>query len=393
MSQKSPGSGTAAVWSAESGQLEYNATVTPVVNAATYAYETIEDLQAVYSGEVHGHTYGRSSNPTVAVFEEKMRILEGAEAATSFASGMAAISNSLLALLAPGDRIVSQTDCYGGTAKMFSHYLPRNKVEVTLCPGAEQDALIEHIRQGCKVVYLETPTNPVMKLLDIAAICREAHTVGAVVIVDNTVATPFNQSPLALGADMVVHSATKFIGGHSDVIGGIACGKESLIKAIFDYREITGACLDPNAAFLLIRGLKTLELRVNRHNENAMQMANWLQAHPKVAKVNYPGLESHPQHPLAKAQMQGFSGMLSFTLVDKPGCVSRFLNHLQYAHIGGSLGSVDTLIGPPSVTSHAEFSAEERAALGIEDTLIRVAIGIENFEDLRQDFAAALAQV
>ena len=189
---------------------------------------------------------------------------------------------------------------------------------------------------------------------------------------------------------MVVHSATKFIGGHSDVIAGAACGRQDLIKKIFDYREITGACLDPAAAYLLIRGIKTLELRVERHNSNALKMAQWLQSHPKVDQVNYPGLSSHPQHALAKQQMSGFGGLFSFTLKGDFDNVSRFLNRLQRVHLAASLGSVETLAGPPSVTSHAECTPEQRSELGTEDNLIRCAIGIENFIDIRDDFAAAL---
>lgn len=384
---------TLAVWAAETNGFADNASVVPLTHSVTYAYPSVEDWQAVGTGLAQGHLYSRSSNPTVAIFEEKMRVLEQAEAATAFATGMAAISNTLFALTTPGQRVVTIEDTYGGTGKLFSHFLPRLNVDVIQCPADNLTALLAEIDKGCDLLYLETPTNPLLKLLDIEKLSKAAKQVGAIVVVDNTLASPVNQQPLKLGADIVVHSATKYIGGHSDVLGGVACASQTLIDKIFQYREITGASLDPSAAFMLIRGLKTLSLRVKRHNSNAQTLVEFLNQHPKVEKVHYPALKDHPQHVLAKQQMSGFGGVFSFTLKTDFDGVKRFLNQLKLAHLAASLGSVDTLIGPPSVTSHAEFNAAERKALGIDDNLVRCAVGIEDPDDLIADFSQALEQV
>jgi cystathionine gamma-synthase len=394
MSDKKPlNIDTLSVWAAENNGFADNASVVPLTHSVTYAYPSVEDWQAVGTGLAPGHLYSRSSNPTVAIFEEKMRVLEQAETATAFATGMAAISNTLFALTAPGQRIVTIQDTYGGTGKLFSHFLPRLNIEISQCPADDLTALLSEIDKGCDLLYLETPTNPLLKLLDIAKLSKAAHKAAAIVVVDNTLASPVNQQPLKLGADIVVHSATKYIGGHSDVLGGVACGSKALIDKIFQYREITGASLDPNAAFMLIRGLKTLSLRVKRHNSNAQTLVEFLKQHPKIEQVHYPALTDHPQHALAKQQMSGFGGVFSFTLKTDFDGVKRFLNQLELAHLAASLGSVDTLIGPPSVTSHAEFSAAERKAMGIDDNLVRCAVGIEDPDDLIADFSQALEQV
>jgi cystathionine gamma-synthase len=249
-------------------------------------------------------------NPTTRAFEEKVRALEGAEDSTSFATGMAAISNTLFTFLKPGDRVVSVKDTYGGTNKVFLEFLPRAGVEVKLCATTDPDAVEELVARGCDLLYLETPTNPTLKLVDIASLSAAGRGSGAVVVVDGTFATPINQSPLALGADLVLHSASKYLGGHSDALGGVVCGPRELVQRVYHDREINGASLDPFAAYLLLRGRKTLELRVTRHNENAMKVARYLEGHPEVERVFYPDLESHPQHELARRQMRGFGGML-----------------------------------------------------------------------------------
>ena len=251
---------TLAVWAGEDESLVQGATQVPVVYSAAYSYPDVDSWLDVALGRQPGHIYSRNTNPTVHAFEEKMRILEGAEAATSFASGMAAISNTLFTLLSPGDRIVSVKDTYGGTNKIFTEFLPRFQVDVTLCDTADHAQIEAAIAPGCRVVYLETPTNPTLKVLDIARLAAAGHAAGAVVVADNTFATPINQLPLQLGADLVLHSATKFLGGHADALGGVVCGDPRLIGQIYHYREITGAMLDPMAAYLLIRGLKTLDL-------------------------------------------------------------------------------------------------------------------------------------
>ncbi len=385
--------GTLAVWGGEEGIAIAGATQVPVVHSVAFGYKDVDQWLDVALGRAPGHIYSRNTNPTVQVFEEKVRLLEGAEAATSFATGMAAISNTLYTLLAPGDRVVSVKDTYGGTNKLFAEFLPRWRVDVALCDTTDHDAIEAEIARGCQVLYLESPTNPTLKVVDLARLAAAGHRVGAIVVVDNTFATPINQNPLALGADLVVHSATKYLGGHADVLGGIVCGARALVEKVFHFREITGAALDPMAAWLLIRSMKTLALRVERQNANALRLAQWLEGQPKVAAVYYPGLVSHPQHEVARRQMRGFGGMLSFALEGGFAAVKRFLPHLRLAHRAANLGAVETVAGVPATTSHVECTAEERAAMGIPEGLVRYSVGIEDPEDLIADLAQALARV
>ncbi|MDX1572333.1 MAG: PLP-dependent transferase, partial [Xanthomonadales bacterium] len=310
---------------------------------------------------------------------------------TSFATGMAAISNTLFTLLAPGKRVVSIKDSYGGTNKLFIEFLPRFGVEAALCETDDSAAIQREIEAGCDVLYLETPTNPTLKVVDIETLAADAHRAGAIVVVDNTFATPINQRPLALGADLVLHSATKFLGGHSDVMGGVVCGRSELVRKIFHFREINGATLDPLAAFLLNRGLKTLALRVERHNRNAQAVAEFLADHPGVSGVYYPGLDNHPAHAVARRQMKGFGGVLSFAVNGGEEAMRRVVGSLKLAHRAASLGSVGTLVGPPATTSHVELSAEERANAGIPESLIRYSVGIEDAADLIADLDQALS--
>lgn len=391
MSEPQPQPGTLAVWAGESKDNWQRATQTPVVNSVAFGYPDVDSWLDVALSREPGHIYSRNTNPTVQAFEEKVRLLEGAEAATSFATGMAAISNSLFTLLSPGDRMVSVKDTYGGTNKIFIEFLPRFQIEVALCDTTDHEAIEAAIAPGCRVLYLETPTNPTLKVMDIARLAQAAHRVGATVIADNTFATPLNQNPLALGADLVLHSATKFLGGHADALGGVVCGSKTLIEQIYHYREITGATLDPHAAYLLLRGMKTLHLRIRQQNQSALQIARWLQDQPQVSQVFYPGLESHLHHDIARRQMRGFCGVLSFMLTGGFDAVRAFLPRLRYAHLAANLGAVETIAGPPATTSHVECTPEEREAMGIPEGLIRYSVGIEETEDLIADLQQALS--
>lgn len=384
--------GTQAVWAGEEESLAQGATQVPIVQSVAFGYEDLEAWQDVALGRKPGHIYSRNTNPTVSALEEKVRVLERAEAATSMASGMAAISNSLFALLRTGDRIVAVKDTYGGTNQLFREFFPKMNLPVQLCDTTDFEQIETEIAKGCKIVYLETPTNPTLKVMDIARLAEAGHRVGATVLTDNTFATPINQRPLELGSDLVLHSASKFLGGHADALGGIVCGRKELIEPIFHFREITGAALDPFAAFLLLRGLKTLEIRVERQNASALKVARYLQGHEHVAEVHYPGLESHPQHEIAKRQMPGgFGGMLSFVLRGDYEAVKEFLPRLKFAHRAANLGAVETIVGPPATTSHVEVSAKDRAAMGIPEALIRYSTGIEHVDDLIADLAQALS--
>lgn len=383
--------GTLSVWAGEDKTFMQGATQVPVVHSVSFEYDTVEEWLSVALGEKEGHIYGRNTNPTVHVFEEKVRLLEGAEAATSASTGMGIISSTLFTLLSPDQRVVAGKDTYGGTNLIFTEFMPRFHIAAALCDTTDHAQIEAEIARGCDVLYLESPTNPTTKVMDIARLTAAAHAVGAVVVVDNTFATPINQNPLALGADLVLHSATKFLGGHADALGGVICGRKDLIERIFHFREINGATLDPMAAYLLLRGMKTLELRIRQQNASAMQIARFLEAHPAVGQVFYPGLESHSGHAIAKKQMRGFGGMLSFMLKENTfDAVRRFLPRLRFAHSAANLGAVETIVGTPATTSHVECTAEERAAMGIPESLIRYSTGIENTEDLIADLDQAL---
>jgi cystathionine gamma-synthase len=381
--------GTAAVWAGEENAA--GAVAQPVNNSVAFAYIDLDKWYDVATGKSEGYIYSRNTNPTVAVLEEKIRVMEGAEAATSFATGMGAVSNTLFTFLKPGKKVISVKDTYGGTSKLFLDFLPGMNVEVKLHDTTDHEALEAEVAKGCDLLYLETPTNPTLKIIDIKRLTAAAKKVGAITVVDNTFATPINQNPLTLGADLVIHSATKFLCGHSDAMGGLLAGKKELVQKVFQYREITGASLQANPAYMIARGMKTLELRIERQNASAMKIAHYLKAHPKVSNVFYPGLETHPGHETAKQQMRGFGGILSFSLKGDYELVKKFLPSLKLVHLAASLGSVSTLAGPPRTTSHVELTEEQRALLGIPESLIRYSVGIENVDDLLQDLDQALA--
>lgn len=385
--------GTTAIWAGETERFVQGAITPPIINSVTYAYDDLDGWYDVATGKVDGFIYSRNTNPTVRVLEEKVRLLEGAEAATSFATGMGAISNTLFSLLGPGKRVVSLKDTYGGTSRLFLDFLPNYNVNVTLCDTTDHEQLEAEIAKGCDLVYLETPTNPTLKIVDINRLATAAKNVGAVVVVDNTFATPINQNPLALGADLVLHSATKYLCGHSDAMGGVLAGKAELVEKVFRFREINGASLQADPAYMIARGMKTLELRIERQNASALKIAQYLQAHPQIQDVFYPGLDTHAGHAIAKAQMSGFGGMMSFALNGSYNDVKKFLPSLRLVHLAASLGSVSTMAGPPRTTSHVELTEEQRALLGIPESLIRYSVGIENVEDLIADLDQALGSL
>ncbi|MFT5505741.1 MAG: cystathionine gamma-synthase [Gammaproteobacteria bacterium] len=391
MTKSTVGQSTLSIWGGEQEhELYERSTQVPVVHSVSYTYKDIDTWQDVALEKLPGHIYSRNTNPTVRAFEDKVKELEGAEAATSFASGMAAISNVLATFLKPGDRIVSIKDSYGGTNKIFNDFLPPLNIDVKLCETVDYEQIEAEVGKGCAVLYLETPTNPTIKIIDIERLAKAAKKVGALVVVDNTFATPINQNPLALGADIVLHSASKYLGGHADALGGVICGNKNLVKQVYHYREINGATLSPMDAYSFIRGMKTLKLRVERQNDNAMAVAKYLQIHPAVEQVNYPGLPTHPNHDVAQKQMRGYGGMLSFAVKGGLDAIKVFLPKLKYAHMAANLGCVETVVGPPVTTSHVECSAEERAAAGIPEGMVRYSAGIEDIEDLIADLDQAL---
>ena len=391
LEKKHIGQSTKSIWGGEQEhELYERSTQVPVVHSVSFGYKDIDTWHKVALEESQGFIYSRNANPTVRAFEDKVKELEGAQAATSFSSGMAAISNTLATFLTPGERIVSIKDSYGGTNVIFNEFLPPLNIDVSLCETGDYEQIETEIAKGCKVLYLETPTNPTIKITDIERLSIAAKKVGALVVVDNTFATPINQTPLELGADIVLNSASKYLGGHADALGGVICGNKDLVKKVHHYREINGASLAPMDAYSLLRGMKTLKLRVQRQNESAMMIAKYLQSHPAVEQVNYPGLESHPGHNIAKKQMiGGYGGMLSFSVKGGLEAIKKFLPKLEYAHMAANLGCVETVVGPPFTTSHVECSAEERMAAGIPEGLVRYSTGIEDVEDLIADLDQA----
>lgn len=393
MTEKQYSKATQAVWAGEDNPYFKEAVTTPIVNSVAFAYKDLDQWYDVSTGKQEGFIYSRNTNPTVASLEEKIRVLEGAEDATAFATGMAAISNTLFTFLKPGNRVVSLKDTYGGTSKLFLDFFPEYKVDVELCETGNHEEMELEIAKGCDLVYLETPTNPTLKIVDIKRMAQAAKKVGAIVVVDNTFATPINQNPLSLGADLVLHSATKYLCGHSDAMGGLLAGSKELVQKVFHFREINGASLQADPAYMIARGMKTLELRVKRQSESAAKIAQYLKAHPKVRDVFYPGLETHKGHEIARSQMNGFGGMLSFSLDGGYHLVEKLLPSLKLVHLAASLGSVSTLAGPPRTTSHVELTEEQRALLGIPESLIRYSVGIESVDDLIQDLDDGLRKL
>ncbi|NIM17793.1 MAG: aminotransferase class I/II-fold pyridoxal phosphate-dependent enzyme [Candidatus Aminicenantes bacterium] len=369
------------------------AIVPPIIENSAFAYHTLEEWRAAALHQVPGHIYSRNTNPTTDLFEEKVAALEGAEKATSFATGMAAISTTLFALLGPGMHAVTVKDAYGATYLHFVQILPRFDIDCHVFETEDTGAIETAIEKNCDLLYLESPTNPTLKVLDLARLIGLAQQKGAITVVDNTFATPINQSPITLGADLVIHSATKYLCGHGDVLGGVVCGKKDLVETIFRHRELTGPSLDAHSAYLMLRSLKTLGLRVQRQNKNALALAQFLEKQPKVTQVFYPGLESHPGHEIAKKQMSGFGGVLSFELKGGYEAVKHFLPQLKYAYMAANLGQVETIVGPPATTSHVELTDQERTAAGIPEGLIRYAVGIEDVDDLKADLNAALEKI
>lgn len=385
------GIGTRSVHQGVRSDPATRAIVPPIVQSSAFAFEDLDTWSRVVSEGAGGDIYSRNSNPTVTCFIDRVAGLEGAEAGSAFATGMAAVSTTLFALLEPGKRVVTVRDAYGATFLLFTEILPRWGVDCAVCDTTDVGTIRKEIEAGCDLVYLETPTNPTLEILDLRDLCGRARAAGAVSVVDNTLATPVNQQPLSLGADLVLHSATKFLCGLGDALGGVVCGSGELVRRLDRYRELTGPSMDAHTASLLLRSLRTLGLRVERQNETAAELAGWLGGQEAVERVFYPGLAGHPGHEIARRQMSGYGGVLSFTLKGGMEATRRTLPRLRLAWLAPNLGQVDTVAGPAYLTSHVELSAQERAASGVPDHLIRYSCGIEEAADLRADLEQALA--
>lgn len=372
---------------------ETGAVVTPIYETSVFAFTSTQQLIDAVSEKTSRDVYTRWSNPTITAAERKIAELESTEDCAVFSSGMAAISTAIISLVSPGDHIVSIRDLYGGTVELLSNLMTKFEVLTTFVEATNTGEMESAVRKNTKLLFLETPTNPTLKLVDLSKVAEIAKRNGAKVLVDNTFATPYNQQPLRSGCSLVIHSATKYLAGHNDVTAGAAAGSEELIEPMKKLRRILGGMLDPHGAWLMLRGMKTLSLRMEKHNANGQKVAEYLEAHPKVERVYYPGLSTHPQHSLAKRQMKGFGGVLSFELKGNLNRAVKFVDNLKLALIAPSLGGTETLVSQPSTVSHYFMNPDERRKAGISDSLIRLSLGIEDPEDIISDLAQAFEQV
>ncbi len=386
---------TIAVHGGEPRNKAGDAITTPIHSTATYVFEDTAELRDHFEMRIEREEYGRYGNPTVSVAEQKIAALDAAGGAALFSSGMAAITTTLLAMLRSGQHVVMTSDCYRRTRQFVTGTLAKFGVEATLVEPGDYEALEEAIRPGeTRLIIAESPTNPYLHVADLEKLVeiRDRHR-GIKILIDSTFATPINQKPLEFGVDLVAHSATKYLGGHNDLLAGAICGNAGIVDAIRDFRGVIGSVVDAQTAYMLIRGLKTLELRVCRQNDSALEIARWLEAHPRVEKVYYPGLESHPSYEVARRQMKGFGGVVSFLVDGELDDVSRFIDACEIPQIGPSLGGVESLIEQPALMSFYELTTEQRLAIGIRDNLVRFAIGIEDTDDLIADLEQALEEV
>jgi len=383
MAERKPGFGTLAVHAGQEPDPTTGAIMPPVYQTSTYVQDALGEPR-------RGYEYARVQNPTREAMEANIAALEGARHGIAFASGLAAIE-AILKRLSAGDHVVSEQNLYGGTHRMFTQVLARLGIQFTFVDTADPQQVRDALRPETRMVYIETPTNPMMRVADIAAIAAIAHEAGVILVVDNTFASPYNQRPLELGADVVVHSSTKYLNGHSDVIGGIAVTNDDAIAAELRFmQKATGGVPGPWDSWLVLRGTKTLHLRMEAHNRNGQRVAEYLEQHPAVERVYYPGLPSHPQHELARRQMRGFTGMVSIELGSLERA-RRVVERTRIFALAESLGGVESLIGHPATMTHASIPAERRKAMGVTDGLVRLSVGIEDPEDLIADLEQALA--
>ena len=394
-SNKQPGKSTQAVHAGLDDRLPYHAIHPAIIQSATYTFDSSADLIAYQEanlwGAAEGRThYSRVSNPTVATCEARLTALEHGEMAILFASGMAAITTTLLSMLSNGTHIILGDDSYRHTRDFCVEFLPKFGIETSIVPMDDFDALEAAIQSNTRLILCESPTNPYLRVVDLQRLVSLAQKHEIKTIVDATFATPYNQNPLDFGVDLVIHSASKYLGGHNDLLAGVLVGSAELLSARRPHLTLMGGISDPHTANLLLRGMKTLAVRMEQHNRSAQAVAEFLEGHPAVKRVWYPGLASHPDHAIAKAQMRGFGGVVSFEVDRSLEETSRFIDALKIPVIAASLGGCESLIEQPALMSHFELSPEERLEVGVTDGLVRLAIGLEDADDLIADLAQAL---
>lgn len=386
-------SDTLAVHGGEPRSHSYDALAAPIVQTATYTFASTSELVTYMEGRTEREEYGRYGNPTVGLVEQKLAALEGTDDAAAFASGMAAVTTAILALVKQGSHVVLFADCYRRTRQFVRDVLGRFGVEHTLVPPADLDALRDALRPETRLVISEAPSNPYNTVLDLpalASLCRERR---IKTLIDSTFATPINLRPTEHGIDLVVHSGTKYLAGHNDVLAGAVAGSSALVSLVRDLRHVLGGVLDPHAAYLVLRGMKTLGVRVARQNATAEALARALEGHPRVRRVWHPSLASHPQHEVARRLMRGSGGVVTFALDADLQTTSRFVDALAIPRIAPSLGGVESLVEQPALMSYFELSSEQRAEVGIPDELVRYAVGLEDTDELVADVLRALASI
>ena len=388
------GDSTRSVHEAEPYDEQTGSLTTPIYETSTFGFTRAERVpEAVAHSAEKGYVYSRWDNPTVVTLEKKLAAMEHGGDGAAFSAGMAAISTSIFSYLKKGVHVAAIRDLYGGTFALLRDILPEMGFSTDLVDTEDFGALERSVRKSTGIVYIESPTNPTMKLVDISKAAKLAHSNGAKLMVDNTFASPINQNPIDLGADVVLHSMTKYINGHADLIAGAAVASKEITHRIKMMRRDFGGTLDALPAWLILRGMKTMAVRVRQQNASALVLAEFLSTHRKVEAVHYPGLKSHPQHQLAKKQMKGFGGMLSFVVKGTTKDAMRFTESLKVASLAASLGGVETLVSQPYNMTHTQMTAKEREEMGFPETLVRVSVGIEDTDDLVADFKQALAGV
>ena len=389
-----PGLSTRAVHAGEPRSKAHDALATPIIATATYTFENTAELVAyMEGGGRQREEYGRYGNPTVRVLEEKVAALEGCEDGAAFGSGMAALSTAILALVRSGSHVVLFRDCYRRTRQFVTNVLDRFGVTHTLIEPGDLDGLVAALRPETRLIVSEAPTNPYLNVLDLDALSAIAKSRRIKTLIDSTFATPINLRPFEHGIDLVVHSATKYLGGHNDALAGVVAGPAPLVSLVRDMRHILGGICDPHGAYLVLRGTKTLQLRVERQNATALALARKLETHPRIARVWYPGLESHPSYAIAKRLMTGFGGVVTYELATDLAGAGRYIDALRIPRIAPSLGGVESLVEQPALMSYYELSTEQREAIGMRDALIRHAVGVEDAADVLNDAVSALEMV
>ncbi len=390
---KTPSIFTKSIHAGEERQRYADSITTPIVQSSTYVFKDSKEIEAYTKNAKKRYEYGRYGNPTEKVAERRLAELDSAEDALMFSSGMMAITTTILALVQSGDHIVITDDCYGRTLEFCRTYLKRFGIECTIVPFGDYDVLDKAIRKNTRFIFSESPTNPYLNVFDMVKFKQIAQKHNVLSIIDSTFATPFNQRPLDYGIDLVIHSGTKYLAGHNDILAGVLLGKKELVNKVRELHKSMGGVIDPHCCYLLLRGLKTFPLRVKTQNESALTVAQYLERHPKIERVYYPFLESHAHYDIARAQMKGGGGVVTFTIKGDLDAAKRFMDSLGMIYIGPSLGGVETLITHPATVTYYRYTREQRYELGIVDNLFRLAVGIEDVEDIIADLEKGFSNI